>query len=222
MPRPLCLTLLTAFVALGLATPGRTFAADPAPAAPANPETSVFTDPAKSATNADAPTATTTRPARPHRDRAISGDLAATLSSALPKYNPPKPVEKKPVDESVDLREVDKPKNGIVRLADYVVRETRPPVFRDRELTTGKGKADLGMKRYAGLNFGPLSSLNRGVGVAMLQEQERLNNMAELTDDARTARRAGDKAAADFISKQSQETYMRHEDFGSVYSLGPK
>jgi hypothetical protein len=219
MSRSTRLRLLTAFVVFGLAASGRLLAADTAPTAPANTGTSVFTDPAKSTINADAP-ATTPRPARPRRDRAISGDLAAALSSTLPKYDPPKPVEKKPVDESVDLREVDKPKNGIVRLADYIVRETRPPVFRDRELATDK--AALAMKRNAGLRVGNIFGSNDAIALQMYQEQERLDNMAELTDDARTARRAGDKAAADFISKQSQDTYMRRADFGQVYSLGPK
>ena len=213
MPRPIRLPLLTAFFALGLAFTGRTQAADPKPATPPAAEPAVFTDPAK---------ATPARPARPPRERVMSDDLAATLAVGMPKYTPPTPVEKKPVKEPVDTREADKPKNSIIRLPDYVVREARPPVFREKDLATPGGKTDLGMKRYAGLNFGPLASWNRPIALAMYQEQERLDNMSELADDARTARRAGDKTTADYITKQSQQTYIRRGDFGPTYGLGPK
>jgi hypothetical protein len=216
MPRPFRLPLLMAMFALGLPAP----AADPAPATPRAPEPTVFTDPAKATTTAD-PVATPT-PARPRRDRVMSDDLAATLSVGMPKYSPPKPVEKKPVDVPADIREADKPKNGIIRLPDYVVREARPPVFQEKDLATTERKADLGMKRNAGLNIGPFSSLNRPIALAMYQEQERLDNMSELADDVRTARRVGDKTTADFISKQSQDTYLRRGDFAPTYGLGPK
>jgi len=217
MPRPFRFPLLTASVAFGLVLAGRAAATDAT-----GSDGSAFTDPAKAAA---APTVATTTPApQPRRERVMSDELAATLAVGMPKYSPPKPVEKKPApaDDSADAREADKPKNGIIRLPDYVVREKRPPVFKEKDMAGSERKSDLGMKRYAGLNFGPFALLNRPIALAMYQEQERLDNMAELADDAATARRAGDKETAAFISKQSQETYLRRDDFGASYGLGPK
>lgn len=214
MPRPFRLSLLTAFLTLGLVATDRASAAE-------SGSGEVFSDPTKAAT-APMTAPTTTSAPRPRRERVMSDELAATLSVGMPKYTPPKPVEKKPADQPADLRDDDKPKNGIIRLPDYVVREKRPPVFKEKDLAGSERKSDIGMRRYAGLNFGPFASLNRPIALAMYQEQERLDNMAELADDVATARRAGDKETAAFITKQSQETYLRRGDFGSNYGLGPK
>lgn len=188
--------LIAALLVFGLASPARS-----EPAA----------EPAKAAPDAIAPAA----PARPKRERAISGELAASLADTMPKYAPPpKPVAPVAEEDKPDLREIDKPRNTIIRLPKYVVQAPRPPIFRERDLRTPGGIADLAMKRYAGLGFGPFSELNRGIALTMYQEQERLNNMAGLADDARTLRGAGDSAAADYISRESQKTYLRPDDFG--------
>ncbi|MDB6167847.1 MAG: hypothetical protein JWM88_711 [Verrucomicrobia bacterium] len=213
MPRPLprflpVLVFATVLLAAARAQTG---------AAPAQEPASVFTDPARAANSADAPPAA--KLGKPRRERVMSDDLAATLSVGMPKYTPPKPVEKKPADEPADAREADKPKNGIIRLPDYVVRETRPAVFKERDFATPNGKADIGMQRNAGLNFGPFASLNRPVALAMYYEQERLDNMTELADDAKTARRAGDKATSDYIMRQSQQTYLRADGTAPTYGL---
>lgn len=208
MPRPLRLPLLTALILLGAGLASRASAAELESVRPPAAEPGALPEPA--------------RPAKPRRERVMSDDLAATLAVGMPRYSPPKPVEKKLAEEPADAREAEKPKNGIIRLPDYVVREQLPTVFKERELATPSGKADLGMQRYAGLKFGPFSSWNRPIALAMYQEQERLDSMSELADAARTARRAGDKATADFISKQSQETYLRRGDFNQSYGLGPK
>ena len=52
--------------------------------------------------------------------------LAATM---LQKYDPPKPVKPTPQTEQPDLREIDRPKNGIIRLPKYVVRAEVPADF---------------------------------------------------------------------------------------------
>lgn len=185
-------------------------------------EPTVFTDPAKAAAAADA--SGPAKPARPRRERAISDDLAATLAVGMPKYNPPKPVVKKMAPDAglVDARDADKPKNGIVRLPDYVVRETPPPVFAKKDLGTTESNTDVAYKIHPGLNAGPLASLNRPIGLAMYREQERLENMADLAEEARTARRAGDKATADYITRQSQQTYIQRDDNLNSYTTGPK
>ncbi len=144
--------------------------------------------------------------------------VVLTQACSAGVYWMPKPAPKK-VDQPADLRDEDKPRNGIIRLPDYVVREKRPPVFKEKDLSTTDRKTDLGMKRYAGLNFGPFANLNRPIALAMYQEQERLDNMSDLADEAQTARRSGDKQAANFIMKQSQETYMRRDTYGTTYGI---
>jgi len=191
--------LLPALLALCLTSTGRAQTTTP----PADPAKPVVTEP------------TTHR-----RARAISGDLAASLAATMPKYDPPKPVEPKAEEDLPDLRETDRPKNTIIRLPKYVVREPKPPVFRERDVHTKGGLTGIAMKRYAGLNAGNVGGLNQPVALLMYQEQERLDNMAELADDAKTAKRSGDTTAADYILKQSEKTYLRQDEFG--WHGGPK
>ena len=89
-------------------------------------------------------------------------------------------------------------------------------------ITTAAGKADLAMKRNAGLMGGNLLGLNNPIALQMYREQERLDNMAELADAAKSAKRSGDDAAAAYILKQSQDTYLRPNEIGVVNELGPK
>lgn len=154
------------------------------------------------------------------RERPISDNLAATLAASMPKYNPPpKP---RPEDEAVDLREVDKPRNGIIRLPKYTVREAKPPVFRERDIHTNAGLADLARRRYLTPTYRLLNNFyipffTRSPtehALAMYAEDERLNNMADLDDNARTVGR-GDAAAGAYIKRLSDETYMRRDTFGA-------
>jgi hypothetical protein len=212
MTRALHTPVLTAFLAFALGASGRAQSSVPPPA-----EGAVFTDPNQAAAAADQAPA---KPARPRRERVMSDELAATLAVGMPKYSPPKPVEKKPAVISEEAADDEKRKNGIIRLPDYVVREKRPPIFKERELATPERKADLAFKIHPGLGFGPLSTLNRRVGLAMYQEQERLDGMNELADDARTMRRAGDKSTADYITRQSQQTYIQRDDSWKAFGIG--
>ena len=168
------------------------------------------TEPSKSA-----PADNNLLPPRPKHDRVMSDEVAATLATGMPKYNPPpKAPEPKPEDEQADLRDTDKPKNGIIRLPKYVVKEPRPPVFRERDLHTGSGMTDLGLRRYLGLNIGNIGGLNRPVSLLMYQEQERLNNIADLKEDAKNAKRSGDSAASDYITRENTRANYRPSDFG--------
>ena len=204
MPYPIRIPwLMPAFFALGLASAGRAQATTPAPEPAA-------AEPAKAAPAAE-PDAT---PAPSKRPRVMSDEVAATLATGMPKYNPPKPVEPKAEEDLPDLRETDKPKNTIIRLPKYVVKEPRPPVFRERDLHTKSEMADIALKRYAGLRAGNPFGLNQPIALLMYQEQERLDNMAGLTGDAKTAKRSGDSTAADYILRESARTYLRPSDFG--------
>jgi len=197
-------SLLPAILALGCATAGWA----QTPVSPAASPTPVV----EPASGAPAATPDPT-PAKPKRARVMSNEVAASLAPWMPKYNPPKPVEPK-ADEDADARDIDRPKNGIVRLPKYVVTEPKPPVFRDRDLHTKEEMTDIGLRRNRGLSLGNIGGFNQPIALMMYQEQERLDNMADLKDDAKTAKRSGDSASADYISRETARTYYRPSDFG--------
>ena len=152
--------------------------------------------------------------------RSVSAGVAAALASGMPKYSPPKPTPT-PAETATDLRDVDKPKNEIKRLPKYVVQESRPPVFRDRDLFTAAGIADLSFKSHPGLEFGNILGLKTSVATQMNQDDERQRNMSDLYDTAHAMSLGGDAAEGRYILEQSQETYMRDLDgFGPTGLAG--
>lgn len=167
--------------------------------------------------------ATTAAPAQPKRDRIVSQGIASSLAASMPKYNPP---PKPTPEDDIDSRDVDKPRNGIIRLPKYTVQDKKPPVFRERDIYTKGGLADLARKRYQtrldlALNrfYIPfLSSSPEARAMAMYAEDERLNNMADLKDTARTVSQS---SAADgaYIKRVTDETFLRSG--GSGYESGP-
>jgi len=186
-------------------------------AAQTNPPPTETTAPTPLTTSSITPT----QPIR-KRERAISSDVAASLAAAMPKYNPPKPAPPpKPVEEQPDLREIDKPKNGIIRLPSYVVREAKPPVFRERDINTQAGMAAIAMKKYGteasrALNrftiplFGQTQEQH---ALAQYAEDERLKTIGELNDAAGMVS-ARDKAEGAYIKRDVQTTTMRTDDYG--------
>jgi hypothetical protein len=166
-----------------------------------------------------------TAPPKPKKDRPVSTGLAATLAASMPKYNPPpKPV---PEDEDVDLREVDKPRNGIIRLPKYTVQEKKPPVFRERDIFTTGGLAELARNRYLTATDRILNRVTLPLfgtsqearAMAMYAEDERLHNMSDLKDTAKDVGRTNSAEGA-YIKRVTDETYMRNSGFG--YQSGPK
>jgi hypothetical protein len=156
---------------------------------------------------------------RPLRERASSSSVSSALAASMPRYNPPpKP---KPEDENVDLREVDKPRNGIIRLPKYTVQQRRPPVFRERDVYTSGGLADLARRRYLTPTYRLLNSVYipfftaspEEHALAMYAEDERLGNMSDLKSTARDVGVA-DPAEGAYIKRVTNETYMRRSDFG--------
>jgi hypothetical protein len=152
--------------------------------------------------------------------RGVSAGVAAALASGMPKYSPPKPTPTPP-NAMADLRDIDKPKNEIKRLPKYVVQESRPPVFRDRDLFNASGLADLSFKSHPGLNFGNVLGLNTSTALQMYQDDQRLKNMDDLYDTAHSMSLGGDAAEGRYILQESQETYMRDLDgFGPTGLAG--
>jgi len=156
-------------------------------------------------------------PAQPAtKPRTVSASTAAMLAATMPKYDPPKPAPKPQPVQEVDLRDIDKPKNGIVRLPKYVVHGEKPPIFRQQDLYTKKELSAIAMKKYAGLNLGPFSSLNTPIALEMYREDERLQSMADLAETAGAMSRGGDGSEGQYILRQSQDTYGHQMDFGGT------
>jgi hypothetical protein len=149
--------------------------------------------------------------------RSVSPGIAADLASGLPKYSPPTPTPT-PAAESQDLQDVDKPKNEIKRLPKYIVRESRPPIFREQDLNTPLGQIDLSFKSHPGLLFGNFLGLNSGPAYEMYLDDLRQENIDELHDIAHAMSLGGDKAEGSYILEQSQDAYMRSDD--NSWNLG--
>lgn len=154
------------------------------------------------------------------RPRAISSGVAAQLAAAMPKYTPPPPQpEAKPQEE--DLRETDKPRNGIIRLPQYIVVGKRNPVLSERAVHTREGLAALAIRRYftdvdRALNAYSLplfGTSGEARALAMYEEDERLANMRDLAEDARAAT-LSDAAAGTYIKRETDRTFLRTGDFG--------
>lgn len=206
----LALIAVAAIAAAQNASPSATGAASPSAAT--SPGAGSPTTDASSVVLSARPGADTPAPATDSdgENRSVSPNVAAALSYGLPKYSPPTPTPT-PAAEPVDLRDIDKPKNGIKRLPKYVVHESRPPVFRQRDLSTPAGLIDLSFKSHPGLMFGNFLGLNSGPAYQMYLDDQRLENMHELADMAHAMSIGGDSAEGSYILKESQDTYMRSD-----------
>lgn len=160
----------------------------------------------------------------------VSSTMASAISAKLPKYAPPPPPPPEPEieasNESPDGVEIDdpedtatdRPKNKIIRLPKYIVLGEKPPVFRERDVYTKQGLSAIAMKRYLSsldtnvLNRFTLPIIGTSAAARAMQiyeEEARLQNIADFKSAANDAQRAGDKAEADYIRKETNETYLR-------------
>jgi hypothetical protein len=169
-----------------------------------------------------APAPKSNSPAEPPRDRPVSTEVASRLSAAIPKFVPPPPApEPKPEEEQPDLRDIDKPKNGIVRLPKYIVQEAKPPVLDERAVHTEKGLTDIAVRRYISevdraMNRFHLPIVGSSYEKRALEryaEDERLKNMSDMADAGRTAAKS-DPAQGSYILREARDAFMRTSDFG--------
>jgi hypothetical protein len=155
--------------------------------------------------------------ASPARKPVVSSYLGSILLASRPKYKPPAELSDQTAD--ADLRELDPPRNGIIRLPKYMVQDHRTPAFNEYEMLTPRGRLDLALKRHPGLKFGPLARLNHGWAMAMLAEEERLYYKASLADVASTISVTNPEDGA-YIRRLADQTFMRTSGFG--YRSGPR
>jgi hypothetical protein len=169
------------------------------------------------ATPSPAVTAPVDEPKSRNRARAISSATAAQLSAAIPKFEPPpplSPVTTPSAEAPVDLREVDRPRNTIVRLPSYLVREEKPVILTEREVQTPRARLQLALKKHPGLRLGSFWIFrNDGIALAMLAEEERLEQKQQFEDLVQLMHFSDSAAKA--TAKNSVETaFMRTADFG--------
>lgn len=119
------------------------------------------------------------------------------------------------------MRDIDKPRNTIIRLPDYVVREPKPAVLSERAVHTDKGLANIAVRRFISefdlaMNRLTLPLFGNSVesrAMMMYEEDERLRNMSELNENVRMIS-ATDQAAGTYVKREVDKTYLRTGDFG--------
>jgi hypothetical protein len=119
-------------------------------------------------------------------------------------------------ENAKDLQKFDEPKDAIVRpsnavMSKYVVQADRIPEFRTRDIHTRKGLEDVGFRDHPGLRAGNFFHDNEPQAYEMYLEDERLDNINDLTDTALAMTVGGDKAEGDAILKAERQTYNREE-----------
>jgi hypothetical protein len=198
-------TLLLAFLASGaLAAAQDAAPAGPAQEAPARDAPAIVL--------AAKPAAPAPTPSRDSNSRSVSPDVAQALADGMPRYHPPTPVPTQTPEQVAAQAEADKPKNAIPRLPAYVVRDSRPPVFRNSEILTEAGQVRLTFRRHPGLAIGNIFGLNEGVAQQMFYDDERLTSIADLADTAHAMDEGGDRSESQFILQETKDTFMRTPD----------
>lgn len=159
-------------------------------------------------TAASAQTADATRPS-------VSEEVSSAISAGI-TYQPAPATP--PTEESPDVRDVDPPRNSILRLPKHIVESPRPPVFSERALHPQGSLAQLAYARH----FSPFQRnvLNRyrlpfigqtDVAYALMQyeAEERERNMAETSEKIDLYRETGDEEEAEQLEEDMEEAFMR-------------
>lgn len=153
----------------------------------------------------------------------VSRSTLSAVSAGITFQPPPPPAP--PAPKSAEEEEADAPKNGIVRLPQYVVQGERPPVFREKDINTQKGLGEIAVKRFLGetgkaLNAYrlPLFGMSKEQYALMLyQEEERLKNMKEATDKV-SLLQGSDPVAAEQLKREVDQTFIRRSEFSTAPS----
>jgi hypothetical protein len=153
-------------------------------------------------------------------NRPAPGSVAANIAAGLPAYVPVKPGTG-PAGEATDLRDIDKPRNQIPRLPvevmqRYVVRESRLPVFRPRDLYTKAGLIDLAFKEHPGLRIGNFFNLNAKAAYQAIVSEQLYADRMELTDLAIAMAVGGDAEEA-----EAMQDAIKEQSFMSGMKEGP-
>jgi hypothetical protein len=145
----------------------------------------------------------------------VSDETSALVIGGLPKYSPPKAeVKEKTLEEEFpDLRDVDRPQNKIIRLPKYMVKASKSPILTEKAIMSDAQKVAQTYRKYAGLGLSPL---NDEIARQFFREDLRLQNIADLKELAGALKSGGDASESEYIKRQSNETYMRGNEWGGV------
>lgn len=174
----------------------------------------------------------------PEVTRSVSPRVAEMLAAAMPKYQGPMASPKRPELAEPNEMEREKPANSIVRLPNYVVRESKLPT--PIEVMTRRELENYAMKRY----IGPEDGLDRGVlnlftlaglwkkipvlghfpfagsetnedrALRLHDEAERKRKMEELSGLMTLTKMAGDTAGAGKIKQELDKASIRPAETG--------
>ncbi len=224
MPRPRpSLFLLTAAFALAATAAAAQNAA--APAAPKPDDTTLVPVFTPSAAAPVIPTATVQEDDHGDKRRIQSTELNDAVINSVPKYAPPKPAAPKAEDDPTAAKDPNKPKNGVIRLPRYVVHDTTPPIFTNKDILTQAGRDDLAMKQYIiDTNGMPTfaafmaKQLFQSNAAQQYADAERASNISSLRSSANAAAAGGDADEAKLIRDQTNDTYIRRSDWAPIGS----
>jgi hypothetical protein len=153
-------------------------------------------------------------------NRPAPGSVAANIAAGLPAYASGKSGPG-PADAAADLRDIDKPRNQIPRLPvemmqRYVVRESRLPVFRPRDLYTTAGLIERSFKEHPGLRIGNFFNLNAKAAYQAIVSEQLYADRMELTDLAIAMAVGGDAVEA-----EAMQDAIKEQSFMSGMKEGP-
>lgn len=166
-----------------------------------------------------APTASTVAPvpggSSAARARLVSPEIAARLAAGVPKYEPLAIPASPPAEPGPDLREIDRPRNTIVRLPPYLVPDRKPPpMLKEREIQTPRARLELALKTFPGARLGSFWIFNNhGIALAMLAEEERLERKREF-EDLVSLMWFSDPAEQTKAKEAVDQAFVRRRDFG--------
>jgi len=172
-------------------------------------------------------TAPTPPPERPRFEvsgpsERLSRSTTSAVAAGIP-YRPPAPP--KPVEVKPEPAGDDTPKNGIIRLPQYIVEGDRPPVFRPRDVNTKKGMGEIAVARYFNETGKALNRFTIPIfgmskeqyALMMWEEDERLRNLKDANENVYLLRQTDPVGAAQF-KREVDQTFIRRSEFSPITS----
>ncbi len=149
--------------------------------------------------------------------RAVSPATAAHLAITAPKYIAPASATAKAAASAPDLRETDRPRNTIIRLPNYVVRQSKEVIYKEDQFITPEGKLRRTYARHRGLHAGSFWLFKNDPAAHQIQgDDERVERRAELSDLLGLLQVGADPAVERSLRTQVQSTFMNSADWLSL------
>jgi hypothetical protein len=146
-------------------------------------------------------------PTRPATAHFVSPETAARLSIGAPKYVTP--TAAKATTSTLDLRQTDHPRNAIIRLPNYIVRDPKAPVYSEDQFPTPEAKLQRTYARHRGLGIGSIGILKNDLAARQIQEDdERVERRGQTVDLLGLLPVDSDPAVGRSVRDQVRDTFM--------------